>query len=322
MVDDTFHNFSLLPAELRREIWRYCLPHRVGEIDDPSAVMIYNTYSPETKEPCSLYWTGTRNNCPPLLTRVCHESRSIALESGAWFSRLVFRKGATRCRPHEISWEAGNAIDRGRWWDPLRESAHMSYTPSYDVESLYFYFQGNPLAVLAEQAKESNGNASFMLEYMTDYLGEEQEPFDGSSWYRQRPLCPSKEEDTAGLKLLPAWLVVVRLIVIHSDFAQAAKTGFFGHLRDAPVQVVDAALPLASQLYELAERCERAAPAVTVAQDFRRMGAEDMDAMVKRVAFKAFDDREVGEQMRPAIMFRLCTKMCNHVKTVAQEVSV
>ena len=188
----------------------------------------------------------------------------------------------------------------------------MNYTPAYDIESCYCCFGNDPLAGLAKAAKRLNGKASFMLDYMTDYLGE-LEPYDTPFYHSQRPLCPSKENDIAALKSLPEWLVVVRLIVVHLDFAEAATTGLFGHLGDEPVRVVDAALPLASQLYELAERCERVAPAITVAQDFERMDVEDMDAMVKRVAFKAFQDCEVGERLRPAIMFRLCTGVCNHI---------
>lgn len=320
MVDDTFHFFSRLPAELRREIWRYCLPHRVSEVDEPFDFIHYNAYDTE-ETACYFRSTYCNNRRPPLLTRVCHESRSIALDSGFWNPHLVHRKG-TPFRPHGISWEAGNAIDRGYWQDSARESAHMNYRPVYDIETFYCIFGNNPLAGLAEAAKKLNGKASFMLEYMTDYLGG-REPYD-DDFYTERPsvLCPSKEDDTAALKLLPEWLVVVRLIVVHLEFAEAATTGLFGHLGDEPVQVVDVALPLASQLYELAEKCELKAPACTYAQDFERMDAEDMDALLKRVAFKAFHNGEVGERMRPAIMFRLCTKMCNHVKTTGEEVGV
>ncbi|KEQ63740.1 uncharacterized protein M437DRAFT_20145, partial [Aureobasidium melanogenum CBS 110374] len=126
------------------------------------------------------------------------------------------------------------------------------------------------------------------------------------------PLRKGKQEDLVALKLLPDWMVVVRVVVIHLDFRQAADSGLFGLSGDETIQVVDATLPLASQLYELAESCERRAFAVTAAQDFTRMPADDMDAMVKRVAYKIFHDHEVGKRLRPAIMFRLCTEMCNH----------
>ncbi|KAH0145489.1 hypothetical protein KCU67_g12614, partial [Aureobasidium melanogenum] len=128
-----------------------------------------------------------------------------------------------------------------------------------------------------------------------------------------------QQEDLAALKLLPEWLVVVRVVVIHLDIGRAADSGLFGLCGDEIIQVVDATLPLASQLYALAEHCERGAPAVTYAQDFTRMPVDDMDAMVKRVAYKVFHEHEVGKRLRPAIMFRLCTEMCNHINTLGEE---
>ena len=49
------------------------------------------------------------------------------------------------------------------------------------------------------------------------------------------------------------------------------------------------------------------------------MDAEEIYALVKREAIEAYHDREMVERLRPASMFRLCTKMCNHVRTVAEE---
>jgi len=113
----------------------------------------------------------------------------------------------------------------------------------------------------------------------------------------------------------------VKVVIVHLDLARATKTGLFGLSGDAPVQVLDAASPLASQLYELAEACEREAVSVTAAQDFTRMSANDMDAMVQRVAFKNLHNRELSMRMRAAIMFRLCTKMCNHSNTLEEGIT-
>lgn len=41
MINDTFHPFPRLPIELRLEIWRYCLPHRASEMDDPINWIVY-----------------------------------------------------------------------------------------------------------------------------------------------------------------------------------------------------------------------------------------------------------------------------------------
>jgi hypothetical protein len=153
-----------------------------------------------------------------------------------------------------------------------------------------------------------------MLDYMADSVMERW-PFDKPITHLLQSLPESfheEQQDLAALRLLPEWLVVVRVVVIHLDFRQAAKTGLFGLSGDKFVQVVDATLPLASQLYELAETCESRASTVTAPQNFARMSANDMHAMVRRVALKRYFDHELAKRMRAAIMFRLCTKMCNH----------
>ena len=322
MVDDTFNPFSRLPIELREEIWRFCLPHRVIEIDYPVDFMVYDCYDYEDKLPCSLRSTSISNTRPLLLTRVCRESRRIAFESGNLWSVLVHREEGRPYRPRQDEWAAMNDMDCDGWQDPFRDSAHLNWTPAYEAD-LGCTTYGHPLRSLVRGSKRLNGSASIMLGYMSDTIME-LEPFDEpiARPLGSIPICQSKQDDLAALKLLPEWLVVIRVVIIHLDFTRAAKTGLFGLSGDEWVQVVDATLPLASQLYELAETCERGAYAVTVAQNFVRMSANDMDAMVKSVALKAFHDYELPKRMRPAIMFRLCTKMCNHSITLGEEQNV
>jgi hypothetical protein len=142
-----------------------------------------------------------------------------------------------------------------------------------------------------------------MLGYMSDSLME-REPFDKPMTRLLQSLPESRsreQQDLAALRLLPEWLVVVRVVVMHLDFTQAARTGLFGLSGDEFVQVVDATLPLASQLYDLAEACESRASTVAAAQDFARMSANDMNAMVKRVALKVYFDHELPKRMHAAI---------------------
>jgi hypothetical protein len=317
MVNDTFHSFPRLPIELREEIWRFCLPHRVSEMDYPIDWMVYGSSDSKVKLPCSLRSTSICNARPPLLATVCRESRRVALRSGNWSSVLEEESGD---RPPEADWEAGNIVIDNYWRDPSRDSAHLNWTTSYEVE-LYYSDDGHPLHSLVWEAKLVNGSASIMLDYMSDSLIE-REPFDKPITRVLQSLPESfrkEQQDLAALRLLPEWLVVVRIVVIHLDSTQAARTGLFGLLGDKFVQVVDATLPLASQLYDLAEACESRASTVTAAQDFARMSANDMNAMVKRVALKRYFDHELSKRMRAAIMFRLCTKMCNHSTTSEEE---
>jgi hypothetical protein len=320
MVNDTFHPFPRLPLELREEIWRLCLPHRVYEIDDfKNWIDWENTGLEQDKIPCSFYSNSRSNNRPPLLTRICRESCSVAWRIGEWIPELEWRRHAWSSEePCEADWKAGNVIDKGHWEDTSRDSAHLNWTRLYDVD-----FgppePDHPLTYLAEEAKRLSGSASFMLDAMADSWDRNPSLF----WYKsliEKPKWPDgtlmsqNDQNLAALRLLPEWLVVVKIVVVHLDLGRAAASGLFGLCGDEIVQVVDAALPLASQLYELAEHCERGASAVTAAQDFTRMSWNDMDALVKREAFKNFYDHEIGKRLRPAIMFRLCSEMCNHVK--------
>ncbi|KAI4847168.1 hypothetical protein E4T44_04669 [Aureobasidium sp. EXF-8845] len=317
MVNDNFHSFSRLPTELREEIWRLCLPYRVSEMDEPNASIVYEVLEPEVDDiPCWLYSSSRSNVRPPLLTRV-------AFESGKWVPVLRWRDGRSWDTPCEADWNTGNVIDSGCWEDASRDIVHLNWTSYYDIDFGPVWMQDHPLTLLAQEAKRLNGSASFMLDALTVDIGEG-EPYDKpiSRWFGSIPLGQGKQEDLAALNLLPEWMVVVRVVVIHLDLGRAADSGLFGLSGDEIIQVVDATLPLASQLYELAEHCERQASAVTTAQDFNRVSSNDMDAMVKRVAFKVFHDHETGKRLRPAIMFRLCTNMCNHIKMPKQEQDV
>ncbi|KAG9957798.1 hypothetical protein KCU61_g8857, partial [Aureobasidium melanogenum] len=327
MVNDNFHPFPRLPLELREEIWRLCLPHGVYEMDEPSSRIVWEDLglveidAEDDKYPCWFYWNSKSNIRPPLLTRICRESRSVAWRTGEWIPLPEWRDDAWSFEdPCEADWKTGKVIDRGHWEDTSRDTVHLNWTPAYDID-FGPRIQGHPLTSLAREAKRLKGTASFMLQcIITTWIGE-REPYNRPISYPLEgiPISQEEQENLAALKLQPEWLVVVRVVVIHLDIGRAADSGLFGLSGDEIIQVVDATLPLASQLYALAEHCERGAPAVTCAQDFTRMSTDDMDAMVKRVAYKVFHEHEVGKRLRPAIMFRLCTEMCNHINTLGEE---
>ena len=132
-------------------------------------------------------------------------------------------------------------------------------------------------------------------------------------------LAQNRETRSRDVELLEErsdWLVVVRTIVVHCDVRTATTTGLFGISGDLRVQVLDLEESTRiTQLLDLAETCERALD-VTVTQDFRRemiqTAAEDLE---KRV--KSLYGYGIAARIRPAIMFRLCTQMCNNRKVVA-----
>lgn len=70
----TVITFSRLPYELREMIWLNCIPSRVIELEVPPV----NRLSSHT-ETCT-FWTAHQNTRPPVVTRVCRESREITLK--------------------------------------------------------------------------------------------------------------------------------------------------------------------------------------------------------------------------------------------------
>lgn len=124
-------------------------------------------------------------------------------------------------------------------------------------------------------------------------------------------LTPARVRDSDALRRLSGWLVVMRTVVIHADFEHAALTGLFGLLGDARVQVIDMSEEATiDEYFVLAEACERAHP-VSVHQSFERESVHSMEQELRQSAMEAFRSEEIAGLLRPAIMFRMCTRMCN-----------
>lgn len=75
-----FHLFNQLPTELRLEIWQFYLPHRVYEIEIPRLELF--SAKPKPSSITHLYHTAYSYSRPPLIARVCRESRGVAFETG------------------------------------------------------------------------------------------------------------------------------------------------------------------------------------------------------------------------------------------------
>lgn len=77
----SFPRFLQLPAEIRRLIWKECLPkQRLFEIDSAGLMLEFNNTCRGSD------WATTQNWKPPIITRVCRESRAVAWETG-WIER-------------------------------------------------------------------------------------------------------------------------------------------------------------------------------------------------------------------------------------------
>jgi hypothetical protein len=102
--------FLRLPAELRRAIWRQCLPHRVMDLDIPDKDEV-GTY-------CQLCGTTFLNTIPPIITRVCLASRKVALENGGVQGKDDYRNAP--------SWSANND-NRRQWFSPATDIVHLNW---------------------------------------------------------------------------------------------------------------------------------------------------------------------------------------------------
>lgn len=89
------------------------------------------------------------------------------------------------------------------------------------------------------------------------------------------------------------------------------RTGLFGLLGDALVQVVDTSQEARIEVFlKLAEACERDLPGA-VPQGFSRETFASTKETLRRRVMDLYHDEELTTRMHPSIMFRLCTNSCS-----------
>lgn len=272
-----FHLFPRLPAELRLAIWRECLPRRVSELDCPLPDEVFDWIQPVL---CDLRHTSFANRCRPMIALVCREARAVVFETG-----FPIVETDDFLVPDECDWTGFNQLEQ--WIDPTRDLSHLNFCPGYEVQ---YFVDGNPLFDLVWQAGWVHRGGSLRL-----------------------PLF--KYCETSDLQLLqkrPSWVVVMRVLVVHASRRVGAASGLFGLLGDAPVQVVDVNdQARVTALFDLAEECEREGD-IRVRQTLYRESPEALSRELHDLVVKRFGSRQQAPKMHPALMFRLCTKMCNH----------
>ncbi|KAJ5875583.1 uncharacterized protein N7473_012930 [Penicillium subrubescens] len=278
-----FHFFSQLPTELRLAIWRICLPNRVVEIDYPWDEG--GVFGPDPPS-CKLQQTTNLNRRAPTISRVCHESRLVAFEVGH------FRKKDSTLE--EVPWISNICVNK-TWIDPSRDIIHLNWTPAY---SAGYYGDGSALDYLAWTAAKARGG-SFMFDYLDNY-------FDGDVDIGER---------IGALRKLQNGVIVMRIIVVHTTFENAVKTGLFGLLGDACIQLVDISDETRlNAFFDFAEKCESEPNGyITRRQDFHRETPESVKKLLNDRLTYTFNAQAARTLLlRPAIMFRFCPYWCNH----------
>ena len=312
----TFHIFPRLPVELRLAIWRECLPHRTCELDIPLDSIVFNL---QTNAPsCKLWDTTYMNGRPPIISRVCRESRAVAFETGRF---RVFSEDM----PQDAWWSSGNTVSLDAWEDYTRDSVHLNWNSAYSAD---YISNGSPLHCLAWSATQMRHGGSLMISFLADSVYHD--------------ISISQRIDA--LVRLPRWVVVIRVVVVHTDFRTSAATGLFGLLGDACIQVVDVSdKPRVNAFFDLGNRSEchvvdvsdeetvitpfdllnvsERQSHVTDGQDLHRDSVESIKQRLRDVIVKTFGSEESVPPMHPAIMFRLCTRMCNHPSNIEDSLS-
>lgn len=275
----TFGLFPKLPTELRLQIWRLCLPHRVHEKDLPFHEIVFRILD-NGPSPCFLHQTTEANCRPPVIARVCHESRTVAQENGGYYESL----------PLCEVWFSQTTIEKS-WLDRIPDSIHLNWTPAYGAD---FASEGCPLQSLAQCASRASRGGSLSFSYF-------------------RSIRVSADELLDSLIRLPSWMVVMRVVVIHADSATGMRSGLFGLLGDAPVQLVDVFdEENVRNYFDMAEKCEPRG-LVTIRQDLHGTPGEVYHQTLRAAIINKFRSDVLLSRLHPVIMFRLCTEMCNHI---------
>lgn len=255
---------------------------------------------------CDLRDTTYMNGCLPVISRVCHEAREIVLKNG-WIPTF-------EGQPPDAQWDINSNWDiQDLWRDDKRDSPHMNWVESHTVE--WSRDGEEPLRYLEWEASRMCGTPSFRIELLDEGCrGPDWDPvhlFGVNTWFSDERVA----KDIETFRRRPSWRVVMRTIVVHAEFERAAKTGLFGLLGDAPVQLVDAAdRERIEAFFDLAKACQSEIPEgtrITKLQDLQPLDSEEkMKESLKDVIIVKYRNESLAKLMRPVIMVRLCLSKC------------
>ncbi|KAB5583081.1 hypothetical protein GE09DRAFT_289777 [Coniochaeta sp. 2T2.1] len=204
-----FPQFSNLPIELRLEIWRKCLPNRVVELDIPVAHIIALD-ADQADYCCGSAHTGRFNRRPPVISRVCRESRMVALE------HVDLLPDGTVLSQDDVPY-FGTSMGIEDWVDKRRDVLHINYNEAYDVDNPRG--GGDLVRFWFSEATRRARDAS-----LTVYL------FASLPW----------EPDHLDMFRNQSLILCLRIVSIHAPLQPALDSGLFGLLGDARVVLVDA----------------------------------------------------------------------------------
>ncbi|KAJ5652437.1 hypothetical protein N7507_009863 [Penicillium longicatenatum] len=120
--------------------------------------------------------------------------------------------------------------------------------------------------------------------------------------------CDQEAERFDVFEQVPSWWVIMRVVIIHASFQEAAQSGLFGLLGDATVQIVSVSdEEELNAFYAFAEEHGRQTSSV---EGLERVSSEVLKQELKDDILFAMGSEKLLSKMSPAIMFRLCTWRC------------
>ncbi|KAL7915163.1 hypothetical protein GGI35DRAFT_436236 [Trichoderma velutinum] len=222
-TEPEFPHFSLLPSEIRLQIWFYCLPRRVAQRDDPFYVV-----KVREEQKCWSIRPTSQNAAPPLIASVCRESRHVVRKWGKTFTQdFELNMGPIWIQPRLDRYNLN--CDIRYFWD----DDDYLYTMYYFLEEGFYLLGVLPVSLRAEYFFPFTlepQNEIFQKDPILDIHGKpisSDLPYDDFTNHIERPYVGVSESAT------------LTFICIHATKEQAAECGLFGILLDAPVQLVD-----------------------------------------------------------------------------------
>lgn len=197
---EEFTLFPQLPPELRRLIWKACLP---------------KTRIFDLMLPCFVYddshcrgsgWASRETWRPPVITRVCWESRAVAHETG----RVLFQEDDSHV-PNYIKSILSDATTDivAQYWAPGLEG--VVFWPLDNPDPYFFHFADRYSGAMIAETR------------LRGALSLRTETFD---W--------------VNLRQLKEWFVCLEMsVIIHLSRKELLLSGLFGHLGEEYIQLVD-----------------------------------------------------------------------------------
>jgi hypothetical protein len=187
---------------------------------------------------------------------------------------------------------------------------HLSWSWQYDGKYGYSVSR-EPLSYLFwHSSRLLDAPASFTVDLMWERLYRFTPPVRNETLPNGR-MDDERQVDLDTLRSQQTVSVVIRVIVAHSSSSEAMQSGLLGPHGDAPIQIVDAASDaLIEAYYGFAEQCD-ANSARTIPQDLRRPSFAELQIELRTVLLQTFKQDGLLATLRPAIMFRHCTRQCN-----------